>query len=636
MSVEINLATNVITNFIKSKFGADPMALQLASSFIIKGLTTAEKYAKVVDINSIDIGKAQPVVKYTKKILQYRKTLLAAFINLYFMYYQSIYINRVQLLWKYIHNKQTKIIIDKSDKYRYYQVNISNQLTLITTVNKFMMLKPNFFNTTINKSIVNYSGKLLNIFTQPVFFKDDIHNTEGYITTKFDSSSEKEMVQNYGMIIHIKELIPIVEKDDTGHVIPPVNLHIGSSNQCYISQIENYVKHNSEHGNYISLNYYKVLSNNLVEYVFYENNISTWENDVNLLQKEFFSNHKKYLFSIMNEKLNKTETDNGWNNMILHGPPGTGKSSFVYRIAVMLKMDIISVDLSLYMDRKRELFAIFHGQTFTMPNNLGIKHTMQNKYIIILDEFDTCMERLIEIERINDYKKDITNKHFNKGQEFIAQKVSNIQPKKKVKKVPERVKQELPKNSIKPDINPETANEDNLEFDMTEYMLQELDNQKPEKLKVVDVDETPDQAKKKENRKFTEDIMTINAEIAFVVKSINEDNKSDLLHISDLLELFQGPVPVKNRMIVATTNYYDKIKNELPALFRAGRMTPIEFTYIDWESFIELCEYHFNKQPECEPVQINIPTSEIVELAQKYKIHNDFKSFIDSVIHQDV
>jgi hypothetical protein len=638
--MEINLATNVITNFIKAKFGCDPMALQLLSSFVIKGLTSLEEYAKNFDFNTIDISKESLIFEYIKKIGDYQKYLCILFIFIYFSYYKSLYIQKVQCIYNYMNCKPiTKICTNNnSNKYRYYQINISNRPTLITCVNKFMTLKPNFFNTTINKSIVSYSGKLLNIFQQPVYFKDDIHNIEGYITTQFtDVSSEKDATQNYGMIINIKELMSVVEKDENNNIIQPTNLHIGSSKQCYMSQIENYVKHNSEHGNYILLNYYKVLSNNLVEYIFYENNISTWESDVKLLQKEFFSIHKKYLFSIMNEKLtNRMETDNGWNNMILYGPPGTGKSSFVYRIAVMLKMDIISIDLSLYMDRKRELFAIFHGQTFGMPNNTNVKHTMQNKYIIILDEFDTCMERLIEIERINEYKKEITNKHFNKGQEFISNNVvDNPQKQPQKTKPPQNPKPNPPQKTKPRSVDNHIDCE---EFNMEDYMTQEMNAENDENYEnkvecstTTTNNDTPSQTKKKENRKFTEDIMTINGEISFVVKSINDDNKSDLLHISDLLELFQGPVPVKNRMIVATTNHYDKIKNELPALFRAGRMTPLEFTYIDWDSFIELCKYHFDKTPECEPMKICMPTSEIIELVEKYKIYDNFNEFVTIV-----
>ena len=121
---------------------------------------------------------------------------------------------------------------------------------------------------------------------------------------------------------------------------------------------------------------YKILSNNLVEYAFYENNITKWTTDVDKLQNEFFSEHKDYLFSIMNNKIsNDTQTDNSWNNMVLYGPPGTGKSSFVYRAAVLLKMDIVSLDLSMYMDKKRELFALFHNQEFALPNINNKKQT---------------------------------------------------------------------------------------------------------------------------------------------------------------------------------------------------------------------------------------------------------------------
>ena len=47
--------------------------------------------------------------------------------------------------------------------------------------------------------------------------------------------------------------------------------------------------------------------------------------------------------------------------------------------------------------------------------------------------------------------------------------------------------------------------------------------------------------------------------------------------LEDLLEILQGPVPREGQIIIATTNKFDEIKNECPALFRPGRLTPIEF-----------------------------------------------------------
>ena len=115
---------------------------------------------------------------------------------------------------------------------------------------------------------------------------------------------------------------------------------------------------------------------------------------------------------------------------------------------------------------------------------------------------------------------------------------------------------------------------------------------------------------------------------------MTDDNKSDILRLSDLLELFQGPVPIKDRMVIATTNRYEDIKNIIPALFRAGRLTEMEFGYIDWGSFCELCRYYFSKDPTIDKVDINIPTSQITELVTKYILNKDFDGFIYDVLEQ--
>ncbi len=94
-----------------------------------------------------------------------------------------------------------------------------------------------------------------------------------------------------------------------------------------------------------------------------------------------------------------------------------------------------------------------------------------------------------------------------------------------------------------------------------------------------------------------------------------------------MLELFQGPVPIKNRIIIATTNNFEKIRTALPALFRAGRMTPVHFDYLDWNSLNELCMYYFQTILTIEPRPITIPTSQIIELAIKYVLTK--KSFAE-------
>ena len=94
------------------------------------------------------------------------------------------------------------------------------------------------------------------------------------------------------------------------------------------------------------------------------------------------------------------------------------------------------------------------------------------------------------------------------------------------------------------------------------------------------------------------------------------------MRLGDLLELFQGSIPIKDRMIIATTNHFNKIKEFLPALFRNGRMTPLAFSYLDWDSFVELCQFYFHTNPTNNKFEIILPTSQLIEMALKIQSIN--------------
>lgn len=98
---------------------------------------------------------------------------------------------------------------------------------------------------------------------------------------------------------------------------------------------------------------------------------------------------------------------------------------------------------------------------------------------------------------------------------------------------------------------------------------------------------------------------------------------SDRLNVTikDLLEVFQGPIPRDESIIVATTNNYDKIKGICPELFRDGRMTPIHVGYIDVATLQEISMFYFAKKLKGRiPENITIPSCTIIELAIKIKI----------------
>ena len=107
----------------------------------------------------------------------------------------------------------------------------------------------------------------------------------------------------------------------------------------------------------------------------------------------------------------------------------------------------------------------------------------------------------------------------------------------------------------------------------------------------------------------------------------NNDDNGELV-IKDLLELFQGSVPINQGLIFATTNDYDGITEQCPALFRSGRLTPIKIGYIDKETLQNISKHYFNKELTIYlPDQMKIPTSQIIEIALSKVSDNDFNGF---------
>lgn len=215
-------------------------------------------------------------------------------------------------------------------------------------------------------------------------------------------------------------------------------------------------------------------------------------------------------------------------NILAYGPPGSGKSTFAYRLAMTLNRHLISIDLSTCCDLPLHVvYSLFcqpyYGNRFNS--------TEPKKCIIILEEFDRAIFTLNQKQK----KRDMM------------------------------------------------------------FCLPWMNNQKIEK-------------GEKENEKDEE----------------KEEGRIKNFDLGDLLELLQGPIPNSGGIIVATTNHYEKIKEILPALFRPGRLTPIKFDYLNWDSLQELSLFYFQKELTIPKIDcINIPTSKLIDLA----MNNDFETF---------
>ena len=429
---------------------------------------------------------------------------------------------------------------------------------------KFIRMHPEFFDNSVSYKFIEYDDEEFPVYDEPLNFNDKIHNINGIINSSYSNqkNAKGEIIHNFIFTLHIKK--------GENHY------------KCYITQLNNYIQTQSKFGNIVDLNYYKIMNNSLVIHNYYNNTIDKWVDDCKSIEDGYFSNHKQFIFSIMKQKNNyNINTSNNWNNIILEGSHGLGKSTLIYRLAVLLKRNIISLDLTLYLDKKKELYAIFHGNDFKLPDD-DTKIYNINDNIIVLEEFDNTIMKLVELEKIYQIKIDLIEKFQINKQNLLAATMK--------------------KTEFKTKENTDIVDNDN-------YLTaakESIDN----------------------SRKFDNNLHTINGDVDNVIKIHKEFHKNDVLRLGDLLELFQGSIPIKDRMIIATTNHFNKIKEFLPALFRNGRMTPLAFSYLDWDSFVELCQFYFHTNPTNNKFEIILPTSQLIEMALKIQsINGNVKQF---------
>lgn len=75
-----------------------------------------------------------------------------------------------------------------------------------------------------------------------------------------------------------------------------------------------------------------------------------------------------------------------YGNFLLHGPPGTGKSTLVYRLGMALSRHVVSVDLSCM--NKIEAY-----ESIRTPKIMGVRCNVSH-CIILLEEFDIAIDKL--------------------------------------------------------------------------------------------------------------------------------------------------------------------------------------------------------------------------------------------------
>lgn len=292
-------------------------------------------------------------------------------------------------------------------------------------------------------------------------------------------------------------------------------------------------------------------------------------------------------------------------NLLFHGPPGTGKSSFAYRIAMCLDRHIVSLDL-------RDLHSRAHMfQVLNNPNINGLTK-LPKECIFVFEEFDISIKILYKEMQIREQK---IKKWEEKMGDFDVEKYVHDY-------------------SMFSSDDEEEENEDNdgNNDDKNKDGDKKKDDGAAEIEAITGIDISGE--KKNGKNKITDRSKNKRKRRKFgsssYVPDLNLDEDKKRFSINDLLEVFQGTVPNDGAIIIATTNNYDEIKTMCPALFRPGRLTPIYFGHIDRGILQEISIFYFGKPLEIYiPDKITVPTSQIIQIALEAVSFSDTMSIDD-------
>jgi hypothetical protein len=196
----------------------------------------------------------------------------------------------------------------------------------------------------------------------------------------------------------------------------------------------------------------------------------------------------------------------------LYGLPGTGKTSFIKAIATLLGRHIISISLS-KIKTKKQLYDFYYE---TQYNNANDKNAIGfDKKIIVFEDID-CVGDVV--------------KRRNKKTENVAEEIEDM----------------------------DSLDESG---DLDEFIDASKTSSSQQKIK------TPEDKVKHEIAKATKYVLKkMSGEAGFGAMN---SNMNDNITLDDILNLWDGIRENTGRIMIITTNHYDKLD---PALIRPGRI----------------------------------------------------------------
>lgn len=263
------------------------------------------------------------------------------------------------------------------------------------------------------------------------------------------------------------------------------------------------------------------------------------------------------------------------NNLILYGPGGTGKTSFIRNLARTLNIKIYTIDISKYRTVN------------------SLKNAFNQEGIIVMDEFDIAVKRLIENQQQCDRLMEKAEEFFRYSTEF-------------------RFHHNEQKNNTEENGNNNHEHENNGES-YTDSDNNGDDDNNGEYDYISNLDKLEDELEKLKNKPTIRDLNTI-------LNGVENENP--------------------RLIIVAATNYYQYIKEQSLELVRSQRLTPVEFEYGDHTFITQVTSAYFqNAQvPEIQQ-QARYEQSGVIEIVERLKctfIKDNYKRLIQQHYQPDL
>lgn len=431
----------------------------------------------------------------------------------------------------------------------------------------FMKYHPEFFDKDYNVEYGNkkYECGVINSNSNGSYyldFKRDINSVE--VDQKLYYRIPDLKIHGYVVWQECSEEITVAKekqlfKEYPSIVYPTIYINKGANITC--DEFYNImIKYNNLSNNNVSLSQIKILGRDMkddsyrfgIYQIRYEKR-RTIEEYEDIYISTFFHREKNRIWkSIKDIQFNIEDLEKQGkpcqSNMLLYGPPGSGKSSFAYRIAMCMNRNIINLDIRDITCRVK-----LNNLLRNAGKELSLNKKLESKDVVyVFEEFDIGIKTLM--------KRSEENKRLK---EMYEKKVSSKMNKK------------------------------------------------------YSVKNKEDEGDKKDKSKSQ-------------ISTIDIDSK---FTINDLLDIFQGTVPNRGAIIIATTNDYEGIKAICPALFRPGRLTPVYFGYANKETLNQITQFYYKRDFLIDvPNEISTPTSEIIQIAlESLSDDNPYEYFLSKL-----